>query len=117
MAMNEMEYESMQEDAKMGKALVALLADKYGCEPEAKRIDRCVYKNTDCGAWIIFTETGVRLGSIVEGSDAEVPPIDVPYTGNDEIFLAAFDAAIATIEETASEMWDEANAEDGEDEA
>ena len=51
------------------------------------------------------------VGSIVEGSDAEVPPetVFLPCSPED------IDRAIAGVNDEACRLWDEANGEDGED--
>jgi len=93
---------------------------------------KAIYDATECGAWVTFitpdeeipsadlTDTqnaapwpannivGIRLGSIVEGSDAEI-------TG-EALFCGAFDesdlqAEIARIEVLADDLWNEANDE------
>ena len=35
------------------------------------QLERDVYKYTDCGAWIKWSDNDMTIGSIVEGSDAE----------------------------------------------
>jgi|SRR6185436_57452 len=111
--MNEIQAERMAEDAAMGSALMQCLADIYCCEPTEAAVKRGVYKNTECGAWIAFTATGVKVGSIVEGSDAETQSFDVPYNGDDEAFRKAFFEALNEIEAQADLLWHEANAEGG----
>jgi hypothetical protein len=64
-------YQRGQEDAAFGKFLVEVIAEIYGCEPTPEAVDRAVYKNTTCGAWCKFDEYGIKVGTIVEGSDAE----------------------------------------------
>lgn len=60
-----------------GSWLVHAIADHYGIPKDLpisekiSRIKKSVYKYTDCGAWIDFDEKGIKVGSIVEGYDAE----------------------------------------------
>jgi hypothetical protein len=61
----------MCEDAAYGEWLIETIAESIGIEPDAKKIDRAVYKGTSCGAWVRFDEKGIMVGTIVEGSDAE----------------------------------------------
>ena len=41
-------------------------------ETKFSQVERNTYKYTDCGAWITSSHEGIKVGSIVEGSDAEV---------------------------------------------
>jgi hypothetical protein len=107
--MNEIQAEQMAENAAVGQAMMQLLGEMYCCEPTEALIKRGVYKYTDCGAWIAFTTTGVKLGSIVEGSSAECTPHDIAYSGDDAAFKAAFWAALKEIEAEADILWREAN--------
>lgn len=101
---------------------------------------RNLYKYTDCGPWTSFVVpghesrgqvyyespqaraiagqapwwsqcTGVLIGSIVEGSDAEVQPelLRWPFTQDD------LDRAVRNIDEEADRLWHEANDESDED--
>lgn len=72
-----------------------------------KTIERHLYKNTDCGAWIQFQSNYIQLGSIVEGSEAEVRADDMyfPFT------MKQFSDALDFIEEEASRLWHGANEE------
>lgn len=85
---------------------VALSADVGATEDETLRqIKRRLYKDTDCGAWCGLTAGGVVIGSIVEGSDAEVQPkvLLFPFTQEH------LDWAVEQIEEEADRLWREAN--------
>ena len=67
-------------------------------------LERDVYKNTDCGAWIRWSDDCVQIGSIVEGSDAEF----------DRTFKFPFDSDemeswIDELETLTDEAWREAN--------
>jgi hypothetical protein len=67
-----------------------------------------LYKGTDCGAWIQFEENGIQLGSIVEGSDAEVSTDSLLYPFTSK----SLEETIAYIESEASCLWEEANREE-----
>jgi len=77
------------------------------CEPDQDHISRRVFKETECGAWIEVTETGVKLGSIVEGSDVEIEAsfLSFPFTSDD------YDDAIQYVEGEAEREWLLANGE------
>lgn len=105
------------------------------------RYGRSLYKYTDCGPWTSFIVpgrgergsvyyetkeadepqatwwsqcTGILIGSIVEGSDAEVQPETLlwPFTAEQ------LDLAVKNIDEEAGRLWEEANGEEeGEDES
>lgn len=84
------------------------LNDLY-CREEGNRdegeIKRGVYKYTDCGAWIEFNETGIKLGSIVEGSDYGADSIDLTW----KEIPAKFTASLDVIEEQCDLIWQWAN--------
>ena len=71
------------------------------------RVEKAVYKGTDCGAWIECTETELRVGSIVEGSDVDCQThiLTLPTTGE------ALDEAFKAVEPEAQEIWNEWNEE------
>lgn len=71
-------------------------------------IKKAIYKGTRCGAWIEFMDDGIRLGSIVEGSDAETKTHKLAYPFDyNEIW-----EALEVIEDEADYLWHEANADD-----
>jgi len=112
--MNEVEYEGMEEQSHAGSALMAELNEYFGEEgADAKRLSRCLYKATDCGAWLSVDGEGLRLGSIVEGSDVdcETHTLDwVSYLRMDEGDLSKWlDSTIEEIESEATQLWREAN--------
>lgn len=74
--------------------------------------EKAIYKGTECGAWIIFDEEGVSIGSIVEGSEAEVGPEHLAYPFVSERFWEELEE----INITACELWEEANYEFNDDE-
>lgn len=68
------------------------------------RVQRILYKGTDCGAWINEDEKGIILGTIVEGSEAELHyHLPYPVTRKD------FFAQVEEMEAEASALWSEAN--------
>ena len=83
------------------------LAAMLGADPNEESIRRRVYKDTDCGASISVDETGVQLGSIVEGSDVEIEAsfLAFPFTSDD------YDDAIQYVEGEAEREWLLANGE------
>ncbi|MAH29946.1 MAG: hypothetical protein CL959_04635 [Euryarchaeota archaeon] len=73
-----------------------------GCGEETfGQLKRNVYKYTSCGAWIIETEYGVGLGSIVEGVDegTETHALNYPFT------IDQFQDALQSVEDEADEIW------------
>jgi tRNA-binding EMAP/Myf-like protein len=75
MSMDWSAYEQGQEDAAFGQFLVECIAHWCGLDGDEEhlvgRIAEAIYKGTDCGAWVVFDELGIKVGTIVEGSDAE----------------------------------------------
>lgn len=69
--MDEINHYQMEADAAFGQFLIETMAKHYNCEAKEEAINRQVYKNTACGAWIKFDSKGIKVGSIVEGSEAE----------------------------------------------
>lgn len=73
------------------------------------RLSHRVYEDTACGAWAAFMRRDVadawtfRVGSIVEGIDAEVTPEEVtlPCTPAD------LDRAVKAVEDAAESLWNE----------
>ena len=89
---------------------------------------RTMYKYTDCGPWTVFLtdecgeiyyeskeandeETahiiGIKIGSIVEGSDVEIEPVTLRFPFNPE----EIDDAINDINDQASFYWDRDNSD------
>ncbi len=62
---------------------------------------------TECGAWINFEETGVRIGSIVEGSDTGTASYRLEYPFSSKAFYERIEA----IEKEADAVWEWANTE------
>ncbi|MBO5967285.1 MAG: hypothetical protein J6S14_02170 [Clostridia bacterium] len=68
------------------------------------RLERDIYKYTDCGAWITYDSGSVTVGSIVEGSDAEFSH-DFVFPFSSE----SFDCWLDELEALTDEAWHEAN--------
>ena len=67
-------------------------------------IEKSVYKNTDCGAWITWDDTSITIGSIVEGSDAEFDStFEFPFESEE------IDDWLIELERLTDEAWHEAN--------
>jgi hypothetical protein len=73
---------------------------------DEKRIQRAVYKCTDCGAWIEFDADGITLGSIVEGSDFGCATYRLGWRNVTE---QAVTERLAALEDEASAVWEWAN--------
>jgi len=87
--------------------LADALADLYGTRSDWKSIERAVYKNTDCGAWIDMPSSRplrVEIGCIIEGSDAVVGPIAVNWNDG-EAFEERFREAVDYVEGEADILW------------
>jgi hypothetical protein len=138
--MNEVEYERMQEDAAMGQFIFenlrAILSDN-GAGDTVADLARSTYKYTDAGVSLAVRlhDGSVRycdnlhgidngnvralgVSSIVEGSDAEVPmrwlDLMAPESAEDAVTL--FNALVEDVNAEACALWDEANADESEDE-
>lgn len=73
-------------------------------------VSRRVYKATECGAFVALVGGAIVVGSIVEGTDAEVSasPLNFPFHHSD------FWNAVDWVNQEASNAWNEAHqAEDG----
>lgn len=91
------------------------LADHIGAnEPTEPSMSRRVYKDTACGAWLEVAHNGdgtlwgVRVGSIVEGSDACVEPVELAFPFTE----AQWDEAIQNVEAEAERLWTETHGEE-----
>jgi hypothetical protein len=136
--MNEVEYERMQEHLAEGEhanaCLDAILSDN-GSDMTLPALYRSIYKYTECGPWLSVRtwddrtfhcdhlhevdKTEVRyllVGSIVEGSDAEVCAdwIDLVECESPEAAVELFNRTVAWVDDEACALWDEANGEDEE---
>ena len=97
-------------------------------EQKLSDVKRNTYKFTDCGAWVTeetekrvdyesphieeFNDaptcehvTGIVVGSIVEGADAECTPVELPFPFS----MEEFSKACNSIEDEAKEIWNEWN--------
>jgi len=104
-----------------------LKARKCG-EKNWEQLERNMYKYADCGMWIHrLTEktvghesphieefndaptcenvTGIVVGSIVEGADAECTPVELPFPFS----MEEFSKACSSIEDEAEAIWYEWN--------
>jgi hypothetical protein len=138
--MNEVEYERMQEQIAEGEhanaCLDAILSDN-GSDMTLPSLYRSVYKYTECGPWLSVRTWDdrtfhcgdlhkvdkdevryLRVGSIVEGSDAEVRAdwIDLVECESPEAAVALFNRTVEWVNDEACALWEEANAEDNEEE-
>lgn len=75
---------------------------------DEKLIKRMIYKGTDCGAWIDFDENGIKLGSIVEGTDFSCQSYFLSWRNISEESISE---RIHAIETEADALWMWANAE------
>jgi hypothetical protein len=57
---------------KLCVKVIQSLASVYGCKEDVDAISRCVYKHTDCGARFYILNGVPTLGTMVEGSEAEL---------------------------------------------
>lgn len=137
--MNEVEYERSQELAAEGKhanaCLEAILADN-GSDPTLTALYRSIYKYTECGPWLsvqtwdgrwfhchqlhkvdMYEVRRLLVGSIVEGSDAEVTadPIDLVACESPEAAVELFNRTVDWVNDEACALWNDANAEDSEE--
>lgn len=114
-------YERGQESAAWGQFLVESIARWCGLSGDedrlASRIDRAIYKSTNCGAWVRFDETGIVVGTIVEGSDAEhserIDLSGLDYGDADEKILhERFGEAVQRCEDFAEEHFEKESDDD-----
>lgn len=99
----------------MPKTMLTTLAQLYGCDPDKEKIDRALYKSTECGASVTFRDNTATIHSIVEGSDAEFSADPITFT-NSRQFVKDWREAIAWIEGEVDAAWHEANDDDSEEE-
>ena len=111
--MDEMDYFEMQEKIALGEELNKRVKKHYGLQEsdDDTRLSKALFKGTDCGAWIEFTETGLAVGSIVEGSDVDCTTHTLIWTGEEDV-EKWLDQALKEIEEEAKGLWKEANEDD-----
>ena len=137
--MNEIDYERMQEDAAIGQAInntLRAVLDEWGVE-NVQQLGRAIYKYTECGPWLsvklhdgTWKHTGdlagihnhdvrsLLVGSIVEGSDAEVSGMEIDLLGyidegDEQRAIDRLYHEIDQVNDTACALWEEANSEEG----
>jgi hypothetical protein len=134
--MNEIDYyqneEMIAEGQHANACLRAILLDNGG-DMTLPDLYRSIYKYTPCGPWLsVRTWDGrtfhcgeldkvyandvryLLVGSIVEGSDAEVTAdwIDLVECESPEDAVVRFNRTVAWVNDEACALWDEANGED-----
>lgn len=81
---------------------------RYVGADDVARIERRVYKDTDCGAWVDLQDPkSVLVGTIVEGSDVE--PIVAPRRLHYPCDAKLWDQAVEAIEADAEACWQHVN--------
>ena len=83
----------------MNKAMQKFLCDQL--DPNPQLWEKRIYKATDCGAWIKLEENAITFGSIVEGSNYDVTPIQVKWPFAREEFWDALEL----VERAANRIW------------
>lgn len=135
--MNEIDYERMQEDAAIGQAMVANLEailSENAADMTVESLNRSLYKYTECGAHLsvqlhdgTWRHSGdlngikngdvrqLLVGSIVEGSDAEVcaDPIDLIAFEEPQEAVKVFNKTVEWVNDEACTLWHETNDEEG----
>jgi hypothetical protein len=134
--MNEVQYERMQEQIAEGEhanaCLDEILSDN-GSDMTLPALYRSIYKYNACGPWLsVQTWDGrwfhcqdlhkvdkrdvryLLVGSIVEGSDADVTadPIDLVECESPEHAVELFNKTVEWVNDEACALWEEANAEE-----
>lgn len=80
--------------------------DFFSAENE-EQCERRIYKYTECGAWIEFNESGIVIGSIVEGCDFGTSTYPLYYADN---FTAKdIQDRIDAVEAEADAIWNWCN--------
>jgi len=80
--------------------------DFFSAENEEQCKHR-IYKHTRCGAWIEFKESGIVIGSIVEGCDFGTATYPLHYSK--KFTSADIQARIDAVEKEASAVWEWSN--------
>ena len=71
-----------------------------GCDEES--LSSWAYENTECGASIFISDTGITVSSIVEGLDGEASEfLKFPFT------MASFRDTLKDIDDRVNELWNE----------
>lgn len=112
--MSTLELARHEEDAAIGAALASHVLDYFCCRngDDEAAISRRLYKDTDCGAWFKWTETGFTIGTIVEGSEATLafaftyhPNLDLEDEEERKVIHHWLDHHIEQLEIFADEEW------------
>lgn len=136
---DEIEYEKMEQSYSdaihANECMNAILSDN-GSSMNLHALYRSIYKYVDCGPWLTAKTWDNRefscrkleavdkdevryllVGSIVEGSDAEVTGewIDLLECESGEDAVARFWASVDEVNKEACALWEEANSENEED--
>ncbi len=80
--------------------------DFFSAENE-EQCKRRIYKHTSCGVWIEFKESGIVIGSIVEGCDFGTATYPLHYSN--KFTSADMQARIDAVEKEASAIWEWSN--------
>jgi hypothetical protein len=110
-------YYSSLESERYQEWIIETLAKGFGMDTTDKsnlleRLEKAVYKGTDCGAWVrVIEDETVHLvvGTIVEGSDAEYTEevnLEGCDRGDEEELCRRFWAAMDNCEKFAEEHFD-----------
>ena len=62
-----MDLYSGQDKIAFGNFLLETVAGMYDCKPDITLISRAVSQHTGCGAWIVFDDQGILVGTICDG--------------------------------------------------
>jgi len=77
--------------------------DFFSAENE-EQCKRRIYKHTSCGAWIEFKESGIVIGSIVEGCNFGTATYPLHYSN--KFASTDIQARIDAVEKEASAIWE-----------
>ena len=78
---------------------------------EWHRVQKALFKGTECGAWIEAMHGQIKVGSIVEGADVNCTPhvLSFPFHSSE------LEHALDMIEDEAEAIWQEWNNPNGEE--
>lgn len=132
------DYLRMQDDLEGGAICLAALEEillDNGSGMTVYDLARSLYKYTECGAWLSvqlhdgsWRHSGelygikngdvraLQVGSIVEGSDAEVEgtPLDLLTFDTEGSAVQAFNREVEWVNDESCRLWEEANEEEEE---
>ena len=138
-ASEERDLHRSEDDREAGERILANLKAILDCwgAKSVHELGRYLYKHTDCGPhlsvrlhdgeWrhsgsLVGIENGavraLRVGSIVEGSDATVEgdEFDLLCDDTEKDVVARFNAQVDEVDRIACDLWDEANSDNKEGE-